>query len=474
MEGCGVNERDFRFWFPLELKKGNKAGEIRIGGIATDEDSPDLQGETVFVKGLDISYLASRGTFNWDHGKDPADILGEVDIAQKTNGEKQLYVEGFLYPDVKKAQDIQKLMGSMEKAESNRKLGMSLEGKIKERDGADGKIIKKAWIKNVAVTYHPINQGTYLDFIKSLGNQPTYEPCNCECGTDACPFSKSGCGAPGEGGSGTSAGMYAGTDNASSSGGVSGSALRKESLEKDKKVTTYTEEDLKKKKKTNEITKSYLEGILMEKGYNESLANRMSGLLFNAAKAKKTLTKSDVISLLRDRKGYSEEAATRMTDILFSLVKGNVYIPDHYRTINGERKLIKGFNQTRQLKDLDKAEKYRGHKAYQRRSAKGTLSQIKQAGIVGEPYRTKGSKNKKPEDQEKPAEKKSEVKETGAEKTPGKGEKDAKFWEAWGKQYSDPAMQKYLNEEGKKKLAELTTSKEDHYENLKKRSEEHV
>ena len=265
MAGCEAKERDFRFWFPLEMKKGGD-GKIRIGGVATDEESPDLQGETVFVKGLDISYLTSRGTFNWDHGKDPADILGEVDIAQKTDGEKKLYVEGFLYPDVKKAQDIQKLMGSMEKAESNRRLGMSLEGKIKERDGYDGKIIKKAWIKNVAVTYHPINQGTYLDFIKSLGDKPVYEPCNCECGTDACPFAKSTC---------------AGYDVAATSGGVSGSAVKNESLEKDEKVTTYTEDDLKKKKKkeNGEITKSYLEEILMEKGYSESLANRMSDLL---------------------------------------------------------------------------------------------------------------------------------------------------------------------------------------------------
>jgi hypothetical protein len=448
---CGSIERDFEFWVPMGIVKSEKE-EMRIGGIATDENTEDLQGETVLLRGLDVSYLQKRGTWNWDHQKDPGSILGEVDIVQKNVDDGTLYVEGTLYPQVEKAIEVYNLMKGMEKSGSNRKLGMSLEGKVKERDGTNGKIIKSAWIKNIALTYHPINQNTFVDFIKSLGDKPIYEPCNCECGTDACPFSKA---------------MCAGYDAAATSGGVSGSAVKNESLEKDEKVTTYTEDDLKKKKKkeNGEITKSYLEGILMEKGYSESLANRMSGLLFNAAKAKKTLTKSDVISLLKDKKGYSDEAATRMTDILFSLVKGNVYIPDHYRTINGERKLIKGFNQTRQLKDLDKAEKYRGHKAYQRRSKSGTLSQIKQAGIVGEPYRTKGSKNKKPEEAEKAPEK-VEVKE--------KGEKDTKFWETWGKQYSDPEMQKYLNEEGKKKLAELTASKEDHYENLKKEHGESV
>jgi hypothetical protein len=160
---------------------------------------------------------------------------------------------------------------------------------------------------------------------------------------------------------------------------------------------------------------------------------------------------------LKDKKGYSDEAATRMTDILFSLVKGNVYIPDHYRIIKGERKLIKGFNQTRQLKDLDKAEKYRGHVAYQRQSKGGKLSQIKQAGIVGEPYRTKGSKNKKPEEE--------------TILTTPKGiltDNAAKY-----NVLKDMEEKGFLNDEGKKELIKLE-GKEDHYENLKKEHGESV
>lgn len=350
--GCGATERDFQFWVPMEVIKSEK-GDMRIGGIATDENSEDLQGETVLLRGLDVSYLQKRGTWNWDHQKDPGSILGEVDIVQKNLDDGTLYVEGTLYPQVEKALEVYNLMKGMEKSGSNRKLGMSLEGKVKERDGANGKIIKSAWIKNIALTYHPINQNTFVDFIKSLGDQPTYEPCTCECGTNECPFAKSGCGAPGEGGSGTTAGMYAGADNPSSSGGVSGSALRKESLEKDEKVTTYTEKDLKKKKKTNgEITKSDLEEKLMEeKGYSPEVANRMSNLLFDVAKSKRTLNKTDVINLLKSKKGYSEEAAVRMTDILFSLVKGNVQIPGHTRKYkSGKITQVKPFSQTRSLK----------------------------------------------------------------------------------------------------------------------------
>lgn len=101
--GCGAVERDWSAWIPLSVVKSSK-GDMRIGGIASDEESPDLQGEKVFVDGLDTSYLLQRGAFNWDHQKGPEDILGEIDNVQKDN--KKLYVEGFLYPKVKKAVDV--------------------------------------------------------------------------------------------------------------------------------------------------------------------------------------------------------------------------------------------------------------------------------------------------------------------------------------------------------------------------------
>ena len=157
---CGAKERDFSFWMPVDLVRGGESP--RIGGIASDETAKDLQGEKVLIDGLDISYLTQRGTFNWDHGKEPGDIIGEIDTAKKEVGDKkQLYVEGFLYPKVKKAQEVVGLLDSLKTTNSDRKLGLSLEGRIRERDGVDGKIVKKAWIRNVAVTYHPINQDTW-------------------------------------------------------------------------------------------------------------------------------------------------------------------------------------------------------------------------------------------------------------------------------------------------------------------------
>src|SRR4030042_5106816 len=274
---CLAAERDFSFWMPMEVTKSSN-GDMRIGGIATDESASDLQGEKVFIDGLDISYLKSRGAFNWNHQKTPDAILGEVDVAQK-NG-KQLYVEGFLYPHVDQAAHVYKLMKGMKESGSERKLGLSIEGKVKERDMPNGKLVKKAWVKNVAITYNPINQGTFVDLIKSFGDDFSFAPCHGDC--SKCTFcevaekaeaeTKTEEGAkgnvpseevkeavakaiqdekhPGEEttvlSSDVDKALKAGYDIPATSGGVSGSALREEDQDKKEKVTTYSEDFLKK------------------------------------------------------------------------------------------------------------------------------------------------------------------------------------------------------------------------------------
>jgi len=327
--GCNSVEKDFQFWMPLEIEKAKKEGEWRVAGIASDENAQDIQGETVFVKGLDVSYLMERGALNWDHGKDPGDILGEIELASKIDGEKKLYVEGVLYPHIKKAQDVWNLMQSLKDTESKRKLGLSLEGKIKERDSETGKQIRKAWIKNVAITYNPINKGTYLDMVKSLGKF-SFDLCDKKCeGCTLCEeVEKASEGSvtidpvvdhketevkkaevkvaeetkpievplPSESVQKT---LEAGQDIPATTGGVSGSALRAESLEQETKVTTYQKK--KKKQKTDgEFTKSELaEWLQEERNYSPKTANLMANLLF--------LVKAiNIAGYIRTRKGKLE------------------------------------------------------------------------------------------------------------------------------------------------------------------------
>jgi hypothetical protein len=323
---CNFKDKDFQFWMPLEVIKAGD-GDMRIGGVASDENSQDLQGEKVFVDGLDISYLLKRGAFNWDHQKDPGSILGEVDTARKSGG--KLYVEGFLYPTVDKSLEVYRLMKGLKESGSKRKLGLSVEGKVKERDTENGKVIKKAWIKNVAVTYNPINQGAYVDLIKSLGNfafkQCTDDCSKCTvCETDSKSpegVSKVENTEPLAGGVNltvekavetvekavensikiqekvpeqiTPSGdtkkeevdkaLAAGYDTPASSGGISGSAKRKEDLDKEEKVVTYDESHFGLKKKKDKFTKSELtECFETDFGCTPKMSELMTDLIFKA------------------------------------------------------------------------------------------------------------------------------------------------------------------------------------------------
>jgi hypothetical protein len=364
---CSAEEKDFEFWFPVDLVKAegdsvrsDRETQWRVGGIASDEQAEDLQGETVFIKGLDTSYLMERGVFNWDHGKEPGDIIGEIDKATRQDADTKLWVEGFLYQDVKKAQDTYNLIKSLKTSGSKRQLGMSLEGKVKERDGANGKLIKKAWIKAVALTYNPVNKGTFADFIKSLGKFE-WSPCTGECEkcagcacaeppvekalgikpgeTGKCPL----CGgehkdgecpktekvetkpqgedkllAKTDGGGDAGAGLEAGYDAPATSGGVSGSALRRQSLEQDKKVTTYTKKDFPNKKKKR-INKSDFISIIKHKGYKDQTANELwdlfsKGELRGINLNKSEMTRSQAIDYLHD-KGYSRRISAQLADL---------------------------------------------------------------------------------------------------------------------------------------------------------------
>lgn len=396
-----MEEKEFKFNIPIDVVKGRKDGEWRIGGIASDENSPDLQGERVLVDGLDTSYLLQRGSFNWDHGKDPGDIIGEIDIANKHDN-KKLYVEGFLYPDVKKAREVHDLLQSLKSSESKRKLGLSVEGKIRERDES-GKVIKKAWIKNVAVTYHPVNQGTWVDFLKSIDGadiqfensmpikaeitseipEPPIEKSEekvemgssgevpVEVKSDEVPkeikqdkkvyehigitpeqkesnpaagqsgptpseeqldgekikeVQKSEGVAPGGEGSPSGVGLHAGTDVASTSGGVSGSALRGQDLEKDEKTTTF-----KIDQKTNGgiVSKSQVVEFLREK-FGKS-AEKVADIIF--ARNEK---RNQMIELIKS----SDKVASAVADYILKAIQIKGYV----RTRRGKMERVSPYS----------------------------------------------------------------------------------------------------------------------------------
>lgn len=157
-------DRKFNVTIPASIQKGDD-GEWRVFGLASTPNR-DQQGEVVDLKGLDLSPIEKgRGIFNFDHKKGPENTIGVIDTYKKDN--EGLYLGGYLFKEHDRAKAIQQIMTSFSKSDRGR-MGMSVEGIIKQRNGKDGKTISKAVIHSCALTMNPVNTDTYASLIKSL------------------------------------------------------------------------------------------------------------------------------------------------------------------------------------------------------------------------------------------------------------------------------------------------------------------
>ena len=165
-----TTEDTFEFWVPaqkIDVSKGGKKDDGRrwIRGVAST-NSRDLQNEIVDQKGIDLSYFLKHGYFNDDHKDGTEYKVGEPTEAKVTKD--GLWVKGFLYKDKKAADDIWEHLNSLESSSARRKLGFSIQGKVKRRDG---NTIKECWIQDIAITPAPVNTTTWAEIAKSLSAQ---------------------------------------------------------------------------------------------------------------------------------------------------------------------------------------------------------------------------------------------------------------------------------------------------------------
>jgi len=166
MNNGWIDEDTFTFFVPataLKISKGGKKdGKRWIQGIAST-DARDLQGEIVRQNGIDFSYFLKHGYLNDDHKPGPEHKVGEPTECKVTkNG---LWVKGFLFNNHKKADEYWELMNSLSASGSSRKVGFSIQGKVKRRAGKE---ISECWIQDIALTPAPVNTTTWAEIAKSL------------------------------------------------------------------------------------------------------------------------------------------------------------------------------------------------------------------------------------------------------------------------------------------------------------------
>lgn len=162
---------NFKFVIPAELEK-SKDGDWKVSGLASSP-SIDRQGEVIVPDGIDATPIdQGKGFFNFDHDNSPESTLGTLDSYKKSSS--GFHVQGRLFKNHSRAKAVYEIMSSLGKADKGR-VGMSVEGKVIERDMINPKIIKRCVIKNVALTLNPVNQDTYADIIKSMSQDAKIE-----------------------------------------------------------------------------------------------------------------------------------------------------------------------------------------------------------------------------------------------------------------------------------------------------------
>ena len=149
------------------LEKASKGEDLdpyswKIGGIISTTDK-DLDGEYIDPAAFDTTYFLQNGWYNDDHQRGTPHKVGIPTKAYMT--EKGLYTEGYLLKDVPAARGIYNLMKTLAKGKHNRRVGFSVEGKILEQEG---NVIKKVFLKDVALTANPVNTKTYAELLKSM------------------------------------------------------------------------------------------------------------------------------------------------------------------------------------------------------------------------------------------------------------------------------------------------------------------
>lgn len=173
---CSMSEEQFKIHIPFDVLEKSRGGDRLIGGICSTDDL-DQQQERLIQEGLDFGPFLKSGWFNDNHAKETGAAIGEptrAELRTLGKGRTGWYVEGFLY-DTPRAQSIFELAKSLNRPESTRKLGFSVEGAIMERDPTDPGTVRKAIVREIAVTRCPVNVGTELQLLAkslSVGTNP--------------------------------------------------------------------------------------------------------------------------------------------------------------------------------------------------------------------------------------------------------------------------------------------------------------
>ena len=177
-------EDTYQVWVPItdDLLKSvetDENGDYIVQGVMTSDDK-DEEGDNIEPHGMDCSYFLQKGWIKYEHGKNPDQFIGEpleVKVGQFKHPRqdklvKGIHVKGRLFAARKLTMQAIEAINDLQKSNTKRCMGWSIEGGVKERCKTTGRIVKSV-LRNVVLTMNPVNTMTFAELCKSFA--PNHE-----------------------------------------------------------------------------------------------------------------------------------------------------------------------------------------------------------------------------------------------------------------------------------------------------------
>lgn len=148
-------------------------GDYIVQGVMTS-DASDEEDDSITPEGMDCSYFLEKGWVKYEHGNKPEQFIGEPmevrvgrfehpTLMKAVNG---IFVKAKLFASRAMTKSAIEAMQDLQKSNTKRRMGWSIEGSVKERDKT-GKIVKSV-LRNVVLTMNPVNTTTWAELAKSF------------------------------------------------------------------------------------------------------------------------------------------------------------------------------------------------------------------------------------------------------------------------------------------------------------------
>jgi hypothetical protein len=174
-EPFNVLSDTYNLYVPIEKSiEVDENGDYIVQGVMSSDDT-DEEDDSISPEGMDCSYFLEKGWIKYEHGNSPNQFIGEPlevkvgrfehpTIKKSVNG---IHVKGRLFAQRELTRQAVKTIEDLQKSNTKRTMGWSIEGNVKERDRKTGKIVKSV-LRNVVLTMNPVNTTTWAELAKSF------------------------------------------------------------------------------------------------------------------------------------------------------------------------------------------------------------------------------------------------------------------------------------------------------------------